>query len=73
MRVFGHYELGFDRYPMTVGSARMPHRVEVRFIAGLNDLLPPGRGGRPMTIEGRSAPQPRIWQSRSGCRTPRSL
>jgi uncharacterized protein with PIN domain/sulfur carrier protein ThiS len=51
VRVFGHYELGFDRYPMTVGSARMPHRVEVRFMAGLNDLLPPGRRGRPITVE----------------------
>ena len=29
----------------------MPHRVEVRLIAGLNDLLPPGRRGRPIAIE----------------------
>jgi uncharacterized protein with PIN domain/sulfur carrier protein ThiS len=39
------------RHPGTLGSARMPHRVEVRFIAGLNDLLPPGRRGRPIMLE----------------------
>ena len=29
----------------------MSHRVDVRFIAGLDDLLPPGRRGHPLTID----------------------
>jgi len=30
---------------------RMPHRVDVRFYAELNDVLPPDRRGQPITLE----------------------
>ena len=51
----------------------MPHRVEVRFIAGLNDLLPPGRRGRPMTIEMAVGTTAKDLAESLGVRTPRSL
>ena len=35
----------------TLRCARMPDHVEVRFYAELNDLLPPRRRGRPITLE----------------------